>query len=152
MGPDSICGILPQTLMALLVIKEQVSNTRAIYLRMLQLHKNWITLQYVHNHPHIPRKCVGGQGQPGWSAIVTSNIMTYSSAGVSPVLSLMSASASDSPCRENCGASSNDVYSPWLSGEYISPKSSHVSGSITGIQQLSVVIYKCNLQAPRLLP
>ena len=94
---------------------------------------------------------MGGRGQPGWSDIVTSNIMAYSSAGVSLVPSSMSMSASDSPCMENHGASSNDVYSPWSSGEYISPKSSRLSGSITGAQQLSVVIYKYNLQAPRLL-
>ena len=57
MGPDSLCGILPQTPMALFVIKEQVSSTRAIYLYMLQLPQNWVALQYVHNHSCIPRKC-----------------------------------------------------------------------------------------------
>ena len=53
MGLDSMCGILPQTLIALLVIKEQISSTRDIYLHMFQLPKNQITLQYMHNHPHI---------------------------------------------------------------------------------------------------
>ena len=143
-------GILPQTPMALFVIKEQVSNTWAIYLHMFQLPENWITLQYVHNHPCIPGKC-GGQGRPGWSTIITSSTMVYSSAWVSPIPSSTSTITSDSPCMENHGASSNDMYSPWSSGEYISPKSSHLSRSITGTQQLSVVIYKYNLQAPRLL-
>ena len=59
MGPDSMRGILPQTPMALLVIKEQVSNTWAIYLHMFQLPQNQITLQYMHNHSHIPGKCRG---------------------------------------------------------------------------------------------
>ena len=63
MGPDSMRGILPQTPMALLVIKEQVSSTQAIHLHMFQLPKNWIALQYMHNHSHIPRKCGGGWGR-----------------------------------------------------------------------------------------
>ena len=82
--------------------------------------------------------------------IITSSIMAYSSAGVSPVPSSTSTSTLDSPCTEKRGASSNDVDSPWLSGEYISPESLHLLGSITGVQQLSVVIYKYNLQTPRL--
>ena len=57
MGSDSIHGPLLQTPMALLVIEEQVSSTRAIYLHMLQLPKNWVALEYVHNHPRIPREC-----------------------------------------------------------------------------------------------
>ena len=60
---DSIHGILLQTLMALLVIEEQVSSTRAIYLYMFQLPKNWITLEYVHDHPCIPREHGGGVNQ-----------------------------------------------------------------------------------------
>ena len=59
MGLDSMRGILPQTPMALLVVKEQVSNTQTIYLHMFQLPENRITLQYVHNHPRIPGKCRG---------------------------------------------------------------------------------------------
>ena len=50
---------------------------------------------------------------------------------------------------ENHGASSNDMYSPWSSWEYISPKSLHLLRSITGIQQLTIVTHKYNLQAPR---
>ena len=42
--------------MALLVIKEQVGSTRAIYLHMFQLLKNQITLEHVHDHPHVPRE------------------------------------------------------------------------------------------------
>ena len=59
MGLDSICSLLLllQTLMALLVIEEQVSSTRAIYLHMLQLLKNRVALKYVHDHPHILREC-----------------------------------------------------------------------------------------------
>ena len=55
---------------------------------------------------------------------------------VSTIPSPTSASISDSPCTENLGASSSDVYSPWSSGEYISPESSCLSESITGTQQL----------------
>ena len=36
-------------------------------------------------------------------------------------------------------------------GGYISPESSCLSGSITGTQQLTIIIHKYNLQAPRLL-
>ena len=144
MGPDSMGSILPQTMMALLGIKEQVSHTEAIYLHMFQLPENWIALQYLHNHPHIPGKC-GGWGRLGRSAIVTSSIMAYSSTGVSPIPSSMSTSTLDSPCMENHRVLSNDVYSPWSSGEYISPESLRLSVSITGTQQLSVVIYKHNL-------
>ena len=57
MGLGSIHGPLLQTPMALLVIEEQVSSTRAIYLHMLQLPKYWVTLEYVHDHPRIPREC-----------------------------------------------------------------------------------------------
>ena len=64
MGSDSICSLLLQTPMALLVIEEQVSSTRAIYLHMLQLPKNWVTLEYVHDHPCIPREC-GRMGPSG---------------------------------------------------------------------------------------
>ena len=81
----------------------------------------------------------------GRSAIITSSIMAYSSAGVSSFPSPTPVSASDSPCMDNCGALSSDVYSPWSSGEYISPESSCLSESITGAQQLILVIYKFNL-------
>ena len=57
MGSDSIHGLLLQTSTALLVVEEQVSSTRAIYLHMLQLPKNRVTLEYVHDHPRIPREC-----------------------------------------------------------------------------------------------
>ena len=150
MGSDSICGLLLQTPTALLIIEDQVSSTRAIYLHMLQLPKNRVTLEYVHDHPHIPREC-GRTGSTGRSAIVTSNIRVYSSVEVFPVSSPMSTNASDSPCRENRRVPSNGVYSPWSSGEYISPESSHLLGSITVIQQLTIVTQKYNLQAPRLL-
>ena len=53
---DSICSILLQTPMALLVIEEQVSSTRAIYLHMFQLPKNRIAFEYVHDHPCVPRE------------------------------------------------------------------------------------------------
>ena len=135
MGPDCMCGILAQALMALLVIKEQIGSARAIHLHMFQLPKDRVTLQYVHDHPCIPGEC-RRMGLLGRSAIITSSIMAYSPAGVSSFPSPTSASASDSPYMENHGASSSDMYSPWSSGEYISPESSHLSESITGAQQL----------------
>ena len=55
-GSDSICGPLLQTLTTLLVIKEQVSSARAIYLHMLQLPKYRVALEYMHDHPWIPRE------------------------------------------------------------------------------------------------
>ena len=64
MGLDSICSLLLQTPMALLVIEEQVSSTRAIYLHMLQLLKNRVALEYVHDHPHVPGEC-GRTGSTG---------------------------------------------------------------------------------------
>ena len=141
MGLDSIRSILPQTPMALLVIKEQVSNTQAIYFHMLQLPKNWIALQYMHNHPHVPRK----YGRMGSTRVVSHCYLQHH--GIFFHWGL----TGPFPCTENHGASSNDVCSPWSSGEYISSESLCLSGSFTGTQQLSVVIYKYNLQAPRLL-
>ena len=83
MGPDGMCGILPQTMMALLIVEEQVNSAQTVHLHILQLPQHRVTLQYV----TIPafQENAGGRGQPGWSAIVTSNIMAYSSAGVSSV-------------------------------------------------------------------
>ena len=57
MGSDGIHGLPLQTQMTLLVVEEQVCGTRAIYLHMLQLPQNQIALEYVHDHPHIPREC-----------------------------------------------------------------------------------------------
>ena len=143
MGPDSLCGILPQTPMALLVIKEQVSSTWAIYLHMFQLPQNRVPLQYVHNHPCISEK----HGGMGPTRVVCHRHLQHHGIlfrwGLCPFLNIYKHIGQ--PCTENCGASSNEVYSPWLSGEYISPESSRLSGSITGAQQLSVVIYKYNL-------
>ena len=50
-------GVLLQTPMALLVIEEQVSSTRAVYLYMFQLPKDGIGLKYVHDRPRVPREC-----------------------------------------------------------------------------------------------
>ena len=133
MSLDCTCSILTQTLTALLVIEEQIGSPQAIHLHMLQLPKDQVALQYVHYHSRIPGEC----GQPGRSAIVTSSIMVYSSAGGSLIPSLTSASASDSPCTENLRAPSSGVYSPRSSGEYISPEYSHLSESIIGAQQLN---------------
>ena len=132
MSPDRIRGILAQTLMALPVIEEQIGSPWTIHLHVFQLPKNWVTLQYVHYHSTIP----GGWGRPGCSAIITSSIMMYSSAGASLIPSLTSANASDSPCMENLGVPSSSMYSPCPSGEYISPEYLHLSESITGAQQL----------------
>ena len=132
MSPDRIRSILTITPMALLIIIEQIGSSQAIHLHVLQLPKDRVTLQYVHYHSCIP----GGCSQPGQSAIVTSSIMVYSSAGGLLFPSPMSASASDNPCMENLQVPSSGVYSPCSSGEYISPESSHLSESITGAQQL----------------
>ena len=128
MSPDHMRGILAQTPTALLVIKEQVDSPWTVYLHMLQLPKDRVTLQYMHYHSRIP----GGRGWPGRSAIVTSSIMAYSSAGVLLIPSPTSASASDSSCTENCRVPSSGAYSPCSSGEY----TSCLSESITGTQQL----------------
>ena len=150
MGLDSTRGILLQTPTALLVIKEQVRNTQAIYLHMLQLPKNWIALQYMHNHPCIPGKC----GRMASTRAVSHHHLQHHGiffhwglTGPFPDI----CKCIRQPLQGKSWASSNDMYSPWSSGEYISPESLHLSGSITGTQQLSVVIYKYNLQAPRLL-
>ena len=67
MDSDSIRGILPQSPMALLVVEEQVSSTRAVYLHMFQLPKNRIALEYVHDHPHVPREC----GRVGLTRVIS---------------------------------------------------------------------------------
>ena len=67
MDSDSIHGILLQIPTALLVIEEQVSSTRAIHLHMFQLPKNQITLEYVHDHPHIPRE----RGRVGSTRVIS---------------------------------------------------------------------------------
>ena len=147
MGLDRMCSILAQAPMALLVVKEQIGSAQAIYLHVFQLPKNRVALQYVHDHPRIPGEC-GRMGPTRQSAIVTSSIMAYSSAGVSSFPSPTPASTLNSPCTENCGASFSNMYSPWSSGEYISPESSCLLESITGTQQLILVIYKFNLLSP----
>ena len=67
MDSDSICSILLQTLTALLVVEEQVSSTGAIHLHMFQLLKNWVALEYMHDHPRIPREC----GRAGSTRVVS---------------------------------------------------------------------------------
>ena len=120
MSPDCICSILTQTMVALLIIEEQIGSPQAATytcsnsLRAGSFFNTCIT---------IPTWQAGGHGQPGQSAIVTSNIMAYSSAGGSVIPSPTSASASDNPCMENLGAPFSGVYSPCSSGEYISPES-----------------------------
>ena len=57
MSPDRICSILAQTLITLLVIKEQLGSAQAIHLHVLQLSKDWVALQYMHYHSHIPGEC-----------------------------------------------------------------------------------------------
>ena len=54
MSPNCIHGILTQATAALPIIKEQISSPQAVHLHMLQLPKDWVTLQYVHHHSHIP--------------------------------------------------------------------------------------------------
>ena len=57
MSLDHICSILAQTLMALLVIAEQIGSPWAIHLHMLQLPKDLVALQYMHYHSRIPGEC-----------------------------------------------------------------------------------------------
>ena len=57
MSPDHIHSILTQTLMALLIIEEQIGSPQAIHLHVLQLSKDWVALQYVHYHSCIPGEC-----------------------------------------------------------------------------------------------
>ena len=145
MGSDSIRSILLQTPTALLVVEEQVSNTRAIHLHMFQLSKNWIALEYVHDHPCIPREC----GRVGLTRVISHRHLQHQ--GVFFCRGLPHpfpdvCQCIRQPLRENHGASSNGMYSPWSSGEYISPKSLRLSGSITVVQQLAIVTQKYNLQ------
>ena len=56
MSPDHLRGIVAQTLMALLVIEEQIGSPQAIHLHVLQLPKDWVTLQYMHYHSRIPEE------------------------------------------------------------------------------------------------
>ena len=138
MGSDSI---LPQTPTALLVVEEQVGSTRAIYLHMFQLPKNRIALEHMHDHPCVPRE----HGRVGLTRAIGHCHFQHQAAKVSPVPSPTSANALDSQSKEKCRASSNGMYSPWLSGEYISPESLCLLGSITGVQQLTIVTCKYNL-------
>ena len=97
----SIRGTLLQTLMPLLVIKEQVGSTRAIYLHMFQLPKNQITLEYMHDHPCIPREC----GRAGSTRVISHCHFQHQDifpTEVSPVPSLTSANVS-APARKNVG-------------------------------------------------
>ena len=67
MGPDRMCSILAQALMALLVIKEQIGSAWAIHLHVFQLPKDWVTLQYMHDHPRVP----GEHGRMGLTRAVS---------------------------------------------------------------------------------
>ena len=136
MGPDSMRGILPQTPTALLVIKEQVSSTQAVHLHMFQLPKIWIALQYVHNHPHVPRKC---RGTGPTRAVHHCHLQHHD------VFFHWHLTCPFSNICKHIRQPLHGKLHPWLSGEYISPKSLHLAESITGAQQLSVVIYKSNL-------
>ena len=135
MGPDGMRSILSQALTALLVIKEQIGSARAIHLHVFQLPKDRVTLGYVHDYPHVPGECGrtgANQGCQPSSPLASWHILLGSHLSLPQHLLI----TSDSPCTENHRASSGDVYSPWSSGEYISPESSHLSESITGAQQL----------------
>ena len=126
MSPDCKCGILTQTLMALLVIKEQIGSPWAVHLHVLQLPKDWVTLQYVHYHSHIPGEC----GRMRLTRAISHRHLQHH--GIFLHRRLIdpfptSISASDSPCMENLEAPSSGMYSPCSSGEYISPESSRLS-------------------------
>ena len=66
MSPDRIHGVLAQTPMALLVVKEKI-GAWAIHLHVFQLPKDQVTLQYVYNHPHVP----GERGRMGLTRVVS---------------------------------------------------------------------------------
>ena len=117
---------------------------------MFQLPKKRISLEYVHDHPHVPRE---SRRMGSTRAIIHRHFQhpgiffCYGHPSPFPT----SANASDSPCKEKHGALSNGMYSPWSSGEYISPESLCLLESISGAQQLAIIVRKYNLQAPRLL-
>ena len=54
MSLDCIHSILTQTMAALLITEAQIGSPQAIHLHVLQLPKDWVVLQYVHYHSHIP--------------------------------------------------------------------------------------------------
>ena len=133
MSPNCMCRILTQATAALPIIKEQISSPLAVHLHMFRLPKDWVALQYMHYHSCIP----GESGQMKLSRTICHHHLQHHSiflcwGSVTP--SPTSASVSDNPCMENLGAPSSGAYSPFSSGEYISPESSHLSESITGAQ------------------
>ena len=66
MSPNHVCGILTQATAALPIIKVQISSPQAVHLHMLQLSKDWVTLQYMHHHSCIP----GESGQTRLSRMI----------------------------------------------------------------------------------
>ena len=57
MHSESLSGIVLQSSVALLAKEEQVCHSRAIHLHMFQIPLGRITLQNMHDHPHIPGEC-----------------------------------------------------------------------------------------------
>ena len=80
MSPDRTCSILAQTMVALLIIEEQIGSpglstcTCSNSLRTGSFFNTCITIPTFQEN-------AGGPGRPGLLAIVTSNIMAYSSTG-----------------------------------------------------------------------
>ena len=142
MGPDHMCGILAQALMALLVIKEQIGSARAIHLYVFQLPKNRVTLQYVHDHPRIPGEC----GRMGLTRAVSHRHLQHHGIFLcwGFLLSFPNTCQHiEQPLhRKSQGFIQRHVLPLVI---YISPESSHLLESITGAQQLILVIYKFNL-------
>ena len=135
MSLDHIRCILAQTLMALLVIKEQIGSPQAIHLHMLQLPKDWVTLQYMHYHSHVP----GEHGRTRLTRAVSHRYLQHH--GVFLHWGLIDpfpdiCQCIGQPLHGKSRVPSSGIYSPCLSGEYISPESPHLSESITGAQQL----------------
>ena len=121
--------------MALLVIEEQISSPQAIHLHVLQLPKDWVTLQYMHYHSHIPGEC----GRMGPTRAISHCHLQHHGIFlhwdlIDPFPNICQCIRQ--PCIENLWVPSSGVYSPCSSGEYISPESLHLSESITGAQQL----------------
>ena len=140
MGLDSTCGPLLQTLMTLLVVKEQVSSTRAIHLNMLQFLKYRITLKYMHDHPHIPREC----GRVGSTRAISH--CHFQQQGICFRGDLPSLFPDVHQCigqplqQESQGLIHRHVFPLIVWGIHLSQKSLCLSGPITCIQQLIIII------------
>ena len=105
-GSEVLSNILLKSSVALLVIKEKMWRIMPAF-----------------------QENAGGCGCPGRSTIVTSSCRAYSSAGGWTTVTSDSrdTSTSDKPWTETFCMPTSGTYSPWSSGDYISPASSLLS-------------------------